>query len=149
LNRETAGSQKTPSEVPPITTFGTLYEDKRGTQYIQIGTTGVRADCCRPFRSKVAGVKESTWAGWFAVTLEGEIEEFLLHHNWVNENGELKPGDEVEGLVDTRGCKTFWLLRRASKPMVAQSSQIPRNGNRNQNAKFAEASDREIEDAYG
>jgi hypothetical protein len=48
--------------------------------------------------------------------LEGEEGEFLLHQNWLSQNGELKPGDEVEGLVNTREGKTFWILRRVSKP---------------------------------
>ena len=49
-------------------------------------------------KSKVLEVRPAgpDYGAWYIVKLTDADKEFLLHQNWDAENGELKPGDEVE-----------------------------------------------------
>jgi hypothetical protein len=57
-------------------------------------------------RGKVVEVVPST-AGWREVQVEGLDHPILVHQNWFNENGELKPGDEVEYDPVMQGARNF------------------------------------------
>jgi hypothetical protein len=62
--------------------------------------TGIKVERLKPYRGVVKKVVK-TWP-WYEVEAEGSEGKiaFSIHHNWVIAFGEIKPGDELEGVVD-------------------------------------------------
>lgn len=82
---------------------------------------GVRVDACKAFEATVESfTRESPESGWWDVTLKGDPSLYRWHHNAVVDRGPLKPGDEVEGIVNTLDGSTFWLLQK--KPRGTESA---------------------------
>jgi hypothetical protein len=103
----------TKSAVPEVQTFGEVYVASNGLQYVRIKGVGARLDHCKPFRATVSTFEKDAPA-WHKVELTGFDRSFLIYRNWINEFGELRVGDEVEGLINTADGRTFLSLRKIS-----------------------------------
>jgi hypothetical protein len=63
--------------------------------------TGIKVERLKPYRGVVKNVVKM-WP-WYEVTVETETGEKLtysIHNNWIIKNGEIRVGDELEGVVD-------------------------------------------------
>jgi len=63
------------------------------------GATGIKVERLKPYRGVVKKVVKM-WP-WYEVETEtGEKITYSIHHNWVIAFGEIKLGDELEGVID-------------------------------------------------
>lgn len=107
--------------------FGEVY-DNNGLEYLATPNThlemfdpvaqtsvithlGIRLDRTKEFSGVVERFSEVNKV-WFEVKTKEDV--FIIARNWVSDNGWLKPGDKIEGVLDIGDPKEnkAWYVRR-------------------------------------